>query len=161
MIAAKYGYVQEHIKRQAEDGTYVKKYIGKADVSAYDGAFGRLEPGFEGTVDAPIARDRSSIIKRKIDPDGDRAVTHFTVLSVDGTDGTARMEFRLETGRTHQIRVHCAYAGFPLVGDSLYNPAFSDGRGSDGTHQLLHAWRAEFTDPLTGEKEVLTSLPDF
>lgn len=77
-----------------------------------------------GTIDAPIARANAADphdISRKVDySNGERAVTHFTVTG--RCPGKTRVRFSLETGRTHQIRVHMAYIGHPIIGDHLYNP---------------------------------------
>ena len=98
----------------------------------------------EGVIDAPIARKEESVIERCVDFEkGDRAVTHFWRL--DYRDGYSLVRLKLETGRTHQIRVHMKYIGHPLTGDYLYNP---DYRILD--HQALHSWRLEFRHPITG-----------
>ena len=97
-----------------------------------------------GVIDAPIARKEESVMERCVDFEkGDRAVTHFWRL--DYRDGYSLVRLKLETGRTHQIRVHMKYIGHPLTGDYLYNP---DYRILD--HQALHSWRLEFRHPITG-----------
>ncbi len=98
----------------------------------------------QGTIDAPIARDPSSILARRVSFDGDgvRAVTHFTRL--DCRNGYSLVRIRLETGRTHQIRVHMRYIGHPLPGDFLYNPDYSR-----ISRPALHAWQLNFQHPLT------------
>lgn len=98
----------------------------------------------QGTIDAPIARDPDSILARRVSFDGDgmRAVTHYTRL--DCRNGYSMVQIRLETGRTHQIRVHMRYIGHPLPGDFLYNPNYTRiGRPA------LHAWQLDFLHPLT------------
>ncbi len=83
----------------------------------------------QGTIDVPIARLSNNDphdIRRKVDFDnGERAVTHYTVI--ERSAGFAKVRCKLETGRTHQIRVHMAYLGHPIVGDSLYNPSSKPG----------------------------------
>ncbi|MBP5633132.1 MAG: RluA family pseudouridine synthase [Clostridia bacterium] len=155
MLFAKYGLVQERLRKQAERGEYTKIYIGVADTRNPEQT---LRAGDRFDIDAPIARDRTSIIKRKVDPDGDPALTKVKILSVNEEKHTALAAFSLVTGRTHQIRVHMSHAGFPLLGDSMYDPAFYE---SENTHQLLHQFRSEFTEPLTQEHmRIYCPLPD-
>lgn len=100
----------------------------------------------EGVIDAPIARKEESVIERCVDFEkGDRAVTHYWRL--DYRNGYSLVRLKLETGRTHQIRVHMKYIGHPLTGDYLYNP---DYRIMD--HQALHSWKLAFRHPITGEQ---------
>lgn len=94
----------------------------------------------EGTIDAPIARKSDSIIEREVREDGQRAVTHFRVLQ--RFDGYTHVSLQLETGRTHQIRVHLAYLGHPLVGDELYG-----GRREVIARQALHSKELSFFHP--------------
>ena len=102
-------------------------------------------PPEAGTVDRPIGRAAGSTIERQIDEDhGERAVTHFKKLAQ--FPGYALLELHLETGRTHQIRVHMTSLGHPLLGDFLYNPGCSLMK-----RQALHASRLEFAHPITGE----------
>lgn len=107
-----------------------------------------------GTIDAPLGRKDGSIIERTIDFEhGEHAVTHYRV--VHEKNGHSLLSLTLETGRTHQIRVHLKYAGFPLIGDYLYNP---DMERMD--RQALHAFRLKFFHPLTGDPmEFTTPLP--
>ena len=111
---------------------------------------GSLSPA-EGTIDAPIGRTGSSLIERKIDfENGERAVTHYHL--VGEKNGHSLVSLILETGRTHQIRVHMKYIGHPLVGDYLYNPDMElIGR------QALHSYRLSFSHPVTGEKMEFTA----
>lgn len=111
---------------------------------------GVLKPS-EGAIDAPIGRTGSSLIERKIDfENGERAVTHYRL--VEEQNGHSLVSLILETGRTHQIRVHMKYIGHPLVGDYLYNP---DMEYID--RQALHSHRLSFTHPVTGEKMEFTA----
>ncbi len=97
-----------------------------------------------GTVDAPIARE--SFLKRAVSPEGKRAVTHYRALRRTG--GCTLAELRLDTGRTHQIRVHMAHIGHPLLGDWLYGHADGDGF----PRQALHSSYLGLTHPVTGER---------
>lgn len=107
-----------------------------------------------GTVDAPIARVDGSVIARTVRPDGERAVTHFERLAY--RDGFSLARVRLETGRTHQIRVHMKHIGHPLPGDFLYHP--DDSRIS---RHALHAAFLTVPQPVTGEVLRFSSpLPD-
>lgn len=101
----------------------------------------------EGTVDAPIGRGRKNRLRREVyGINAKRAVTHYKVIERLGR--FALIECRLETGRTHQIRVHMAYINHPLVGDAVYGPA----RQKAGAgRQMLHAYLIGFRHPRTGE----------
>ncbi len=100
----------------------------------------------EGTIDAPIGRKDGSAIERMIDYEhGEKAITHYKVLG--RMSGASVVSLRLETGRTHQIRVHMTSIGHPLLGDFLYNPA--DDRMS---RQALHAWHLSFVHPITKDE---------
>ena len=98
-----------------------------------------------GTIDAPIARKPDSVILRCVSEEGRPSVTHFRRIACDGK--YSLLEVRLETGRTHQIRVHMAYIGHPLAGDEMYG-----GPTDDITRQALHCGRLIFRLPLTGEE---------
>lgn len=106
----------------------------------------------KGMIDAPIGRDTTSLLSRCIDPDGQRAVTEYEVLST----GKGRSLLRLlpHTGRTHQLRVHMASVGHPLVGDWLYGTEDK----SLIARPALHSYRLCFTHPLT-EKNVKITAP--
>ena len=95
-----------------------------------------------GTVDMPIIRCGDSIIKRKVGDGGERAVTHYE--PVQSLDGATLVRCRLETGRTHQIRVHMSHIGHPLLGDSMYG-----GDCSKIKRQALHCKDIYFTHPVT------------
>ncbi|WP_405375307.1 RluA family pseudouridine synthase [Pseudobutyrivibrio sp.] len=97
-----------------------------------------------GTIDAPIGRVDDSIITRQVDfENGERAVTHYEVIKEN--NGHSLVSIHLETGRTHQIRVHFKYIGHPLIGDHLYNPDFEY-----MNRQSLHSHKIEFTHPIAG-----------
>lgn len=113
--------------------------------------------GLHFTVDAPIGRKEDSVIERCIDyAQGDYAVTHGLLLSYNKEKNLILLRLRLETGRTHQIRVHMKYLGHPLPGDFLYHP---DERFI--TRQPLHSWRLRFRHPISGKLLELTApLPE-
>ena len=98
-----------------------------------------------GTIDAPIYRPDPMKTLRTVDPRGDRAVTHWEALGGDGEN--TLLQIRLETGRTHQIRVHFASLGAPLLGDSMYGSP--DERLG---HQALHCASVCFQHPVTGQR---------
>jgi 23S rRNA pseudouridine1911/1915/1917 synthase len=112
----------------------------------------------EGTIDLPIGREEGTIIKRKIDEkEGKHAVTHYCKLEELQVEGKAVsvVALQLETGRTHQIRVHMASIGHPLLGDFLYNES-----NHMLTRQALHAASCAFYHPITGEyKRITAPLP--
>lgn len=98
-----------------------------------------------GTIDLPIARKEASVIQRCVDQqNGEHAVTHYECL--ERTEKYSLAKIWLETGRTHQIRVHMNAIGHPLPGDFLYHPDFSDIQ-----RQALHSWKLEFVHPVTGK----------
>jgi 23S rRNA pseudouridine1911/1915/1917 synthase len=110
-----------------------------------------------GTVDAPIARHPKERKRMAVVSGGKRAVTHWRV--VERFNGCTWVECQLETGRTHQIRVHMAHIHRPLLGDTVYG-AKKPYPGLAG--QCLHAGRLRFTHPSTGEvMEVEAPLPDY
>ena len=115
---------------------------------------GSVQPG-EGTISAPLSRKPGSVIERTVDFDhGERAVTHYHV--VEETNGHSLVSLLLETGRTHQIRIHMKYLGFPLIGDYLYNPDMEYMQ-----RQALHSCRLALNHPITGEKlEFRAPLPE-
>ena len=101
----------------------------------------------KGTVNAPIARHRVDRKKMAVTEGGRQAITHYEVL--ERYRGYTYMAFQLETGRTHQIRVHMAHIGHPIIGDPLYGPS-NDKWKLDG--QCLHAGQLTLTHPATGER---------
>jgi 23S rRNA pseudouridine1911/1915/1917 synthase len=110
-----------------------------------------------GTIDAPIGSDPVHPTRRKVDPSGRPARTHYRVEQAWTAPSCALLEVRLETGRTHQIRVHLASIGRPVVGDRVY------GRPGpvEAPRIFLHASRIELDHPITGERVVVESpLPD-
>lgn len=117
-------------------------------------ARGSVTPS-EGTIRAPLGRKEGTIIERTVDWEhGEEAVTHYK--DVKEANGHSLVSLRLETGRTHQIRIHMKYLGYPLIGDYLYNPDMEY-----MTRQALHSHHMEFTHPITGEHMSFTApLPE-
>lgn len=103
----------------------------------------------EGRISAPIAREDGSIIKRCVSDNGQSAVTDYRVLESGARYSYLRI--KLQTGRTHQIRVHFSNLGFPLAGDDLYG-----GGMEDITEQALHCGEVSFTHPITGIEMVFS-----
>ena len=108
-----------------------------------------------GTIDAPIARRPLPSLLREVREDGKPSVTEYRVLERMGD--LCKLALRPVTGRTHQLRVHCAYMGFPIIGDPQYG---SEESRFGLESQLLCAKSLEFEHPMTGEKLVLTSQMD-
>lgn len=104
----------------------------------------------DGTVDAPIGRAADSIILHQVSLDGKRAITYYRTLKT--YPDYSLVELNLATGRTHQIRVHMAHLGHPLLGDDLYG-----GRRDLITRHALHAYRLQFTHPFTHEEITVES----
>lgn len=136
VVFAKNEYIQERLIKQMKSKQFIKEYI-----AICNGVF----ENSSGTINAPISRKNDSIIERCINPNGDIAITHYEVLQ--STDTYSVVKCILETGRTHQIRVHMAHIGHPLLGDTLYGSS-----SSLISRQALHACRINFVHPITGNK---------
>ena len=147
VIFAKNEYVQECLVKQMKNNIFEKKYIAFIE--------GHL-PQKEGSIYEPIARKQNSIIERCVDENGDMSITHYRVLQSNLEKNIDIVECRLETGRTHQIRVHFSYIGHPLLGDTLY------GESSNLINrQALHAYKVSFIHPITKNiLEIETEIPD-
>ncbi len=114
-------------------------------------------PNDEATIDMPIGRSKKDRKKMDIDKNGKNAITHFKVL--ERFDGYTLLKVNIETGRTHQIRVHLMTIGYPIVGDIVY----SNGKNPfKVTGQMLHAKSIEFKHPITGENmKIEAPLPKY
>lgn len=146
LVVAKNNMAHEFLARQLEQKTTYRKYIALV--------WGVI-PHDTGTIDAPIGRDSSDRKKQAVVKDGKKAVTHFKVL--ERLDNATLIELQLETGRTHQIRVHMQYIGYPIVNDPVYGKR----KKFDDTGQCLHAKELGFIHPRTGKYiEFSTELPD-
>ena len=113
-----------------------------------------------GTIDAPIARKSPPSLLREVSPDGKPSVTKYRVLEMH--QGYTKLALTPVTGRTHQLRLHCAYMGFPILGDPQYGNDASTAFSArwDLTHQLLCACTLELNHPITGEPLTLHSRLD-
>ena len=143
VIFAKNEYIQECLVKQMKKNQFVKEYIAICE---------GVLPGTSGTINAPISRKENSIIERCVNTsgNGDVAITHYNVIKNNEEMSVVRL--RLETGRTHQIRVHMAYIGNPIVGDTLY------GHSSNLINrQALHSHIVNFTHPVTQQRIQLTA----
>lgn len=120
-----------------------RRKIHRTYLALVEGVF----PDSHGTIDAPIARKGESIIEREVNYEtGERAVTHYEVVQTCCNFAYTLLSIKLETGRTHQIRVHMQHIGHPLIGDTLYP---SD--CSTICRQALHSAQLSFIHPITGE----------
>ena len=137
LMVAKNDVAHESLVNQLVEKTVTRRYVALVH---------GVIPHDNGTIDAPIGRDPKDRKKMTVIEGGKHAVTHFKVLR-RFKDFTL-IECRLETGRTHQIRVHMAYIGFPIAGDPLYGPSktLTPNKG-----QFLHAETLGFEHPATGE----------
>ncbi len=136
LAAAKNAHACQRLQRQLHTDAFLREYLAVVE--------GRLEGA--GVVDAPIAKEAAATVRRVIDPiDGKPAVTHYRVEAAG--DRFSLVRLRLETGRTHQIRVHMAHLGHPVAGDFLYG--HEDPRLPG--RFALHATRIRLTHPVTGE----------
>ena len=108
-----------------------------------------------GVINAPIARKPLPSLLREVRADGKESITEYRVL--ERLDGITKLALKPVTGRTHQLRVHCAYMGFPILGDPQYGYGAED---FDLPHQLLCAKKLEFIHPITGKSMLLESKMD-
>ena len=145
VIFAKNEYIQECLIKQMQAHIFKKYYI-----SALEGNIEKLK----GSIVAPISRKENSIIERCVNDNGETAITHYCVL--ENLNNYCLVKFELETGRTHQIRVHSKYIGHPILGDTLY------GKPSDLiSRQALHAYSVKFIHPITKENlEFVAEIPN-
>lgn len=148
LIIAKNDEAHVKMSKQIQDRLVTKKYIALIRGVVKDD---------EATIDMPIARSKVDRKKMAVDKDGKQAVTHFKVIK--RYRGYTLLEIKIDTGRTHQIRVHMAKIGYPVVGDMVY----SNGKNEFGVEgQMLHAKSLEFSHPITGKKMHLEApLPEY
>lgn len=145
VVFAKCEYIQECLSLQMRNGIFKKEYLC-------------LVQGFldkkEGVINLPIARKDGSIIERCINNNGKESITHYKVL--EEFKNYSLVMCNLQTGRTHQIRVHMQAIGHPLIGDTLY------GESSNFiSRQALHSYKIYFIHPITNKAiEIIATLPE-
>ncbi|WP_216828266.1 RluA family pseudouridine synthase [Alkalihalobacterium elongatum] len=135
VVIAKHRFAHDLMAKEQQSGGIHREYIA---------IIHGLLSSTEGTINAPIGRKCDSIIEREVREDGQLAITHYSVLSQ--TDEETVVRVKLETGRTHQIRVHFAHLGHPLIGDDLYG-----GERIKIKRQALHSFYCSFLHPFTQE----------
>ena len=139
VIFAKNEYIQENLIKQMQAKTFTKEYLAIVT---------EILENKTGIIDKPIARKEGSIIERCVSETGQRAITEYEVIREFGNNSLVKC--KLLTGRTHQIRVHFADIGHPLLGDSLY------GEKSDLIEgQALHCYKLKFLHPVTTKELVI------
>lgn len=132
VVFAKCEYIQECLINQMKNNQFKKEYL-----AVCNGIFDKKS----GTINLPIARKENSIIERRISENGQTAITHYIVLKE--FDNYSLVKCSLETGRTHQIRVHMSAIGHPLLGDSLYGSI-----SNLINRQALHCFNLQFIHPV-------------
>lgn len=144
VLFAKNEYIQECLIKQMSNNSFYKEYIAILD--------GKLENN-KGTINAPIARKDGSIIERCIDENGAKAISHYEVI--DTKNNFSLVKFILETGKTHQIRLHSKYIGHHIIGDTLY--------GNESnliSRQALHCHKISFIHPITKKEiQIISPIP--
>ena len=144
VIFAKNEYIQESLIKQMNKNIFKKEYIGILEGNTSE---------ISGVINAPIARKEGSIIERCINTHGQTAITNYNLIK--SINNMSIVHFVLETGRTHQIRVHSKYIGHPIVGDTLYgtfSPLIS--------RQALHSYKVKFIHPISKNNiELIAELP--
>jgi len=143
LLIGKNSHCQDDFARQAKEERVVKSYI----------AFVQGKPEEEeGVIDLPIGKPVEEEIRRQVIPEGYPSVTRYKLLR-SFAGNYSMLSVTIETGRTHQIRVHMAHIGHPIIGDSLYGKEEEDLI----SRQALHAYRLEFDHPITKERLVVTA----
>ncbi|MBN3555009.1 RluA family pseudouridine synthase [Fictibacillus nanhaiensis] len=143
VLIAKHRFAHSLMSTQQKDKVIKREYIAFVH--------GELKEE-RGTIDQPIARNPESIIERMISEDGQRSITHYEKLDFVEHLNFSVVSLRLETGRTHQIRVHMSSIGHPLLGDDLYG-----GKLEMIERQALHSEKTSFIHPFTGERILLVA----
>ncbi len=148
LIVAKNDKAHINLSEQIKNREITKKYVALVR--------GVIKENF-ATIDMPIGRSDKDRKKMSVRKDGKKAVTHFDVI--ERFDGFTYLDIKIDTGRTHQIRVHMAEIGYPIVGDMVY----SNGKNPFGVEgQMLHAKSLDFKHPITGKPMHLEApLPEY
>jgi 23S rRNA pseudouridine1911/1915/1917 synthase len=144
ILIAKSAFAHQHLDRQLRERTLRRGYLALV--------LGTVEPD-RGEIDAPIGRQTGSPALREVNAAGDDAVTRYEV--VERLRKATAVALNLETGRTHQIRVHMRHVGHPLLGDAQYGGP----RIAGLSRQALHAWKLELDQPRTGGRIELVAPP--
>ena len=142
LAAAKHPHAQEVLKNQLHTNAFRRTYLAVCE---------GVPQMPEGTIEAPLGPKPGSLMEQMVRPDGKFARTRYRVLG--SYEGRALVELELDTGRTHQIRVHMAHLGHPLTGDFLYG---QEDRALIG-RPALHSHRLELCHPVTGERMTFTA----
>ncbi len=137
MVVAKSGYVHNLLRQTLHGDGFQRSYLALCE--------GCPTP-LKGRIDAPIAREEGSVLKRCVSPQGAQAVSDYQVMSTRGNHSSVLL--RPETGRTHQLRVHMAHMGHPLLGDWLYGTE----RQELITRPALHSAQLNMVHPITHER---------
>lgn len=140
LLIAKHAYAHQMMDRKLRE-----KQVHRTYLAWVHGSLSATTSQVEGIIDAAIQRDPHHSLRRRVSPKGDQAITHYRILRQH--EQASLVQVQLETGRTHQIRVHFSHLGHPLLGDKLY--------GGTPVHiyrQALHAAHLGFYHPLKGEK---------
>jgi 23S rRNA pseudouridine1911/1915/1917 synthase len=145
LVVAKTDRAHQHLQAQIKAKTAKRQYLGVV--------YGKL-PQDQGIISAPLGRHPTERQRMAVVATGRSAVTHWRVLEALGS--YTLVQFDLETGRTHQIRVHAAHMNHPILGDPTYTPHKKFSFKLSG--QALHAWKLEFKHPLT-EESILCTAP--
>jgi len=143
IVFAKNEYIHNCLSKQMMKNEFIKEYIGILD---------GVISGSHGTISAPIARKENSIIERCINENGGKSITHYEII--DKKDNLSIVKFKLETGKTHQIRVHSAHLGHPIIGDTLYGCS-----SNLINRQALHSYLVSFLHPITKNRVTYISEP--
>lgn len=148
LIIAKNDIAHVNMSKQIQDRKVCKKYIALVR---------GVIPENEATINMPISRSEKDRKKMAVNKEGKNAITHFKVIK--RYDKYTLLDIKIDTGRTHQIRVHLAEIGYPVVGDEVY----SNGKNEFGVEgQMLHAKSLDFKHPVTGKEMHLEApLPEY
>ncbi|MFC7063903.1 RluA family pseudouridine synthase [Halobacillus seohaensis] len=146
ILFAKHDLAIASLGQQLKDRSIKRTYIAWAH--------GKVKPN-KGEIHEPIGKDRHHPVRRRVSPGGQNAETHYELLDYNSVRKASLLKLQLNTGRTHQIRVHTSFIGHPLLGDVLYG-----GKSNHEYKQALHAAKLTFIHPFTEEHIECLALPD-